>query len=133
MASDQVTEPRRPGTDGPVPDPQGAVIPCLVECLEVAVQPAGRFDLRRNGRLRRREDGRRNSRGEQGARDAGMKKGQPCRRTLSTGTIRYANNHGRVQPRSQIGRASCRERGCQYVSISGVAGSLKKKKKKKKY
>src|SRR3546814_18627467 len=27
-----------------------------------------------------------------------------------------------------IGRASCRERGCQYVSISVVAGSLKKKK-----
>src|SRR3546814_5766679 len=93
MASDQVTEPRRPGTDGPVPDPQGAVIPCLVECLEVAVQPAGRFDLRRNGRLRRREDGRRNSRGEQGARDAGMKKGQPCRRTLSTGTIRRSEEH----------------------------------------
>src|SRR3546814_13701184 len=29
---------------------------------------------------------------------------------------------------SQIGRASCRERVCQYVSISVVAGSLKKKK-----
>src|SRR3546814_11930724 len=28
----------------------------------------------------------------------------------------------------QIGRASCRERVCQYVSISLVAGSLKKKK-----
>src|SRR3546814_13910580 len=28
---------------------------------------------------------------------------------------------------SQIGRASCRERVCQYVSISVVAGSLKKK------
>src|SRR3546814_12569504 len=27
----------------------------------------------------------------------------------------------------EIGRASCRERVCQYVSISGVAGSLKKK------
>src|SRR3546814_14870891 len=26
----------------------------------------------------------------------------------------------------QIGRASCRERVCQYVWISGVAGSLKK-------
>src|SRR3546814_20960042 len=32
----------------------------------------------------------------------------------------------------QIGRASCRERVCQYVEISVVAGSLKKKKKKKK-
>src|SRR3546814_19444256 len=29
----------------------------------------------------------------------------------------------------QIGRGSCRERVCQYVWISGVAGSLKKKKK----
>src|SRR3546814_12927100 len=27
----------------------------------------------------------------------------------------------------QIGRASCRERGCQNVTISGVVGSLKKK------
>src|SRR3546814_16170562 len=31
----------------------------------------------------------------------------------------------------KIGRASCRERVCQYVSISGVAGSIKKKNKKK--
>src|SRR3546814_14004924 len=30
--------------------------------------------------------------------------------------------------RYEIGRAACRERGCQYVSISVVAGSLKKKK-----
>src|SRR3546814_19183143 len=30
----------------------------------------------------------------------------------------------------EIGRASCRERVCQYVSISVVAVSLKKKKKK---
>src|SRR3546814_16506278 len=30
--------------------------------------------------------------------------------------------------RVQLGRASCRERVCQYVSISGVAVSLKKKK-----
>src|SRR3546814_16645516 len=29
----------------------------------------------------------------------------------------------------EIGRESCRERVCQYVSISVVAGSLKKKKK----
>src|SRR3546814_13154650 len=29
----------------------------------------------------------------------------------------------------EIGRASCRERGCQYVEISVVAVSLKKKKK----
>src|SRR3546814_16411592 len=32
----------------------------------------------------------------------------------------------------EIGRASCRERGCQYVSLSVVAVSLKKKKTKKK-
>src|SRR3546814_18173523 len=30
----------------------------------------------------------------------------------------------------KIGRASCRERGCQYVSISVVAVSLKKKEKR---
>src|SRR3546814_12030230 len=30
----------------------------------------------------------------------------------------------------QIGRASCRERVCQYVEISVVAGSFKKKKTK---
>src|SRR3546814_16057850 len=29
--------------------------------------------------------------------------------------------------KDQIGRASCRERVCQYVSFSGVAGSLKTK------
>src|SRR3546814_20347769 len=32
----------------------------------------------------------------------------------------------------QLGRASCRERVCQYVEISVVAGSLKKKKSKHK-
>src|SRR3546814_19165912 len=31
------------------------------------------------------------------------------------------------QPTGQIGSASCRERGCQYVMISGLAVSLKKK------
>src|SRR3546814_12872443 len=36
---------------------------------------------------------------------------------------------GPVAGGAEIGRASCRERGCQYVSISVVAGSLKKKKK----
>src|SRR3546814_14974395 len=30
----------------------------------------------------------------------------------------------------EIGRASCRERGCQYVSIAVVAVSLKKKRRK---
>src|SRR3546814_16605085 len=32
---------------------------------------------------------------------------------------------------TEIGRASCRERVCQYVSISVVAGSLKKKKQER--
>src|SRR3546814_16978652 len=36
-----------------------------------------------------------------------------------------------VGQRQQIGRASCRERVCQYVLISVVAVSLKKKKKNK--
>src|SRR3546814_20066380 len=38
--------------------------------------------------------------------------------------------HGALQPGDENGRASCRERGCQYVKISVVAGPLKKKKKK---
>src|SRR3546814_15243006 len=37
----------------------------------------------------------------------------------------------RVFPDYKIGRASCRERVCQYVYISVVAVSLKKKKRKK--
>src|SRR3546814_15201416 len=37
-------------------------------------------------------------------------------------------DRGRRQLQEQIGRASCRERGCQYVEIPGVAGQLKKKK-----
>src|SRR3546814_21107762 len=32
----------------------------------------------------------------------------------------------------EIGRGACRERGCQYVLISGGGGSIKKKKQKKK-
>src|SRR3546814_15549652 len=32
----------------------------------------------------------------------------------------------RIEPTEQIGRATCRERVCQYVWSSGVAGSLKK-------
>src|SRR3546814_12373525 len=39
------------------------------------------------------------------------------------GTVRDDREH-------EIGRASCRERVCQYVSIPVVAVSLKKKKKK---
>src|SRR3546814_13244838 len=37
---------------------------------------------------------------------------------------------GGVSSPSKIGRASCRERGCQYVKCGVVAGSLKKKDKK---
>src|SRR3546814_16151731 len=33
-----------------------------------------------------------------------------------------------VEPAFQIGRESCRERGCQYVEIPGVGVSVKKKK-----
>src|SRR3546814_14131547 len=36
---------------------------------------------------------------------------------------------GRAQPDAEIGSASCRERMCQDVEISVVAGSLKNKKK----
>src|SRR3546814_6689693 len=50
-------------------------------------------------------------------------RGCPCQR--SPVTCR------RARP-PQIGRASCRERVCQYVSISVVAVSLKKKKKRQK-
>src|SRR3546814_12798010 len=42
---------------------------------------------------------------------------------------------GKCNPKvdlDQIGRASCREGVCQYVSISGVAVSLQKKRKTKK-
>src|SRR3546814_11247709 len=35
----------------------------------------------------------------------------------------------KLEALAKIGRASCRERVCQYVSISVVAGALQKKKK----
>src|SRR3546814_12323476 len=44
----------------------------------------------------------------------------------------FRRDLGRGRRADEIGRASCRERGCQYVSISGGAVSLKKKKKNKK-
>src|SRR3546814_15970686 len=47
----------------------------------------------------------------------------------SAGALRHARN---LQYRpGQIGRASCRERVCQYVLISVVGGSLKKIKDKR--
>src|SRR3546814_16373310 len=45
---------------------------------------------------------------------------------------RFSAHHLKIDisfVRDKIGRASCRERVCQYVSISVVAGSLKKKRK----
>src|SRR3546814_15316348 len=44
----------------------------------------------------------------------------------------YLNQEPPAAGLAEIGRASCRERVCQYVEISVVAGSIKKKKKKKK-
>src|SRR3546814_3189077 len=53
-----------------------------------------------------------------------------CRKAFDLGITHFdlANNYG-PPPGSaeEIGRASCRERVCQYVSISVVAVSLKKK------
>src|SRR3546814_18563584 len=40
---------------------------------------------------------------------------------------RVSREDADVAELDEIGRASCRERVCQYVSISVVAGSLKKK------
>src|SRR3546814_13181020 len=44
-------------------------------------------------------------------------------------TDRPLRGVGGLDVQLQNGRASCRERGCQYVEISGVAVRLKKKKK----
>src|SRR3546814_16655603 len=43
--------------------------------------------------------------------------------------VRQAPGVVAVLTAKEIGRASGRERVCQYVSLSGVAGALKKKKK----
>src|SRR3546814_18969945 len=42
----------------------------------------------------------------------------PSRASILPGTYNHVN---------EIGQASCRERGCKNVKISGVAGSIKKK------
>src|SRR3546814_12483609 len=47
------------------------------------------------------------------------------------GCLLPAARVGRVLGGLEIGRASCRERVCQYVSISVVAEALKQKKKKR--
>src|SRR3546814_14868052 len=46
---------------------------------------------------------------------------------LADGFVDFLQQRGVIRrAQGQIGRASCRERVCQYVSISVVAGSLKK-------
>src|SRR3546814_13641584 len=52
--------------------------------------------------------------------------GGHCRVLLGLGRVDVDEQ----RPREEIGRASCRERVCQYVSIWVVAVSLKKKKQK---
>src|SRR3546814_15152458 len=54
--------------------------------------------------------------------------GGALRIQLGTRDLRFKGEAGQaiVYP-SEIGRASCRERVCQYVRITGVSGSLKKK------
>src|SRR3546814_19276588 len=46
--------------------------------------------------------------------------------------IATVQDNRQVDPRREIGRASCRERVCRYVEISEVAVSLKKKKDNRK-
>src|SRR3546814_11625732 len=53
-------------------------------------------------------------------------------RRLRRTVLKYEFRDRRYDARTQIGRASCRERVCQYGEISGGAVSLKKKKKNKK-
>src|SRR3546814_12022298 len=52
--------------------------------------------------------------------------GSACNILYGAGHRKVAARKAVRAVREQIGRASCRERGCQYVSISVVAGSLKK-------
>src|SRR3546814_12119262 len=48
----------------------------------------------------------------------------------ATAPKKVAQRNERNLSHGQIGRASCRERVCQYVSIPVAAGTLKKKQKK---
>src|SRR3546814_18777546 len=50
---------------------------------------------------------------------------QAARRLPGSGEARGADDRGWARRRRPIGRASCRERVCQYVSISVVAVYLK--------
>src|SRR3546814_19297691 len=57
---------------------------------------------------------------------------RPCHRLSGIGSgLLKGGCAGSPPTMFEIGRASCRERVCQYVSISVVAVSLKKKKKNK--
>src|SRR3546814_18971330 len=53
-----------------------------------------------------------------------LEQGKPVSLILDDPTV-YSDD-----ARLEIGRGSGRERGCQYVEVWGVGGSLKKKKKK---
>src|SRR3546814_15232332 len=50
-----------------------------------------------------------------------------CRRLTADARTRFIPVVMVTSPRDEIGRASCRERGCQYVEISVVAVSVNKK------
>src|SRR3546814_14560880 len=71
--------------------------------------------------------GNRRRRGKRGDRQTGGRLGrrnEASDQILEAGFIEGLDG---FLAREQIGRASCRERVCQYVSISVVAGSSKKK------
>src|SRR3546814_18388329 len=99
----------------------------LVRQCEPAFYPAERAEIRTDmasGRAFDRADERSRQHGLPGL-DASAVSGQAIDEPrYRTGRIAQ---HARTAA-GQIGRATCRERVCQYVSISGVAVSLKKKK-----
>src|SRR3546814_13181131 len=59
---------------------------------------------------------------------ASAQRAKQFRRDVLIRAASQVNDFLPIAPRDQIGRAACRERECQYVWISVVAGSLKKKK-----
>src|SRR3546814_11060032 len=71
----------------------------------------------------RRECGRPGGRGRRGGPRAGIGGCSSCR------ARGFRGHHAAGGDLTEIGRASCRERGGQYVEITVVAGTLKKKKK----
>src|SRR3546814_17071073 len=56
---------------------------------------------------------------------------EPDRRRIEALPFKGRVGWGGVSVRTEMGRASCRERVCQYVYISVGGGSLKQKKTKK--